>query len=612
MVPRRGTHLLSYLALSALAVPMVAGWDGVSAHNLATTAHNYGTFFRDTPGVKATQLSATEVRALGLPAASYSAMQTAAFANSQFQHIWERTDKPVASSQVQRSYYWGPQPNSAGLLEDYSEGQAGKRVVQYFDKSRMELNNPNADPNSPFFVSNGLLTVELISGKMQVGNSTYVDRYPADIPLASDPDDTNAPTYLSLQGVANTPLSDHPSNSKVGSPVTATISRNGQVGDDPTKVTYPNINVVYFDPATKHNVPQAIWQFLNDTGPVYDSTTSKTGSARLSDPWFYASGLPISDAYWARVKIAGQQQDVLIQAFERRIVTYVPNGVPGFKVQMGNIGQHYYDWRYKNAGQPQVSPTPAGQPTALPVPGTPVAKPTATQAPAPPTNTPSNPAADCSGIPNSQNATVTPNCGPGGTIFRFSGRGFQPGENVGIYVTVPDQSVAGAPFQAAADGSGSVGGIGLNTDPSFPTGIWAITFEGTSSHNKAIGYFKITSTAPSNPTPGPTANPNASSCSDVPASPNMEIQPSNCAKAGTRFLFTARGFQSGETVGVYLTEPSQAVYGAPFQLTANADGTAGAVSITTQSNFPLGIWALTFEGISSHNKAIGYFKLTPP
>jgi hypothetical protein len=42
-------------------------------------------------------------------------------------------------------------------------------MVQYFDKSRMEINNPNGDKNSPFYVTNGLLTVELMSGKIQVG-----------------------------------------------------------------------------------------------------------------------------------------------------------------------------------------------------------------------------------------------------------------------------------------------------------------------------------------------------------------------------------------------------------------------------------------------------------
>ena len=55
-------------------------------------------------------------------------------------------------------------------------------------------------------MTNGLLTVELVTGQLQVGNNQFVARYPAQIPLASDTDDANAPTYASfgklLGGVA--------------------------------------------------------------------------------------------------------------------------------------------------------------------------------------------------------------------------------------------------------------------------------------------------------------------------------------------------------------------------------------------------------------------------
>ena len=85
-----------------------------------------------------------------------------------------------------------------------------------------------------------------------------------------------------------------------------------------------------------------------------------------------------------------------------------------------------------------------------------------------------------------------------------------------------------------------------------------------------------------------------------------------CAPAGTRFLFVGRGFQPGEKVGVYVTAPDQSVFGAPFQIDADSNGMAGTVSFTTQRNFPLGVWALTMEGVTSHRTAIGYFKLIAP
>jgi hypothetical protein len=298
-----------------------------------------------------------------------------AFAHPAFQRTWERTDRPVSFGQVQRSWYWGPNPNTGGLLEDYAEGVGGKRLVQYFDKSRMEINNPGGNQNDPFFVTNGLLTVELISGKMQVGNFAYQNRTAANIPLASDTDDPNAPTYVSFQGVSNTTLGDHPAASRVGQFATATINKAGQVGDDPSRANLPGAKIAVFDGTTKHNIPQVVWDFLNLSGPVYNSSNGQNETGRLSDPWFYTTGLPISEPYWAKVKIANQPNvDVMIQAFERRVVTYVPSAPAGFQVQMSNIGQHYYDWRYGGAPTPvPVTPAPtttppAQQPTATPTP----------------------------------------------------------------------------------------------------------------------------------------------------------------------------------------------------------------------------------------------------
>src|SRR5207237_4163861 len=88
-------------------------------------------------------------------------------------------------------------------FRDYAEGPNGKHLVQYFDKSRMEINNPNGDKSNPFYVTNGLLTEELIYGRIQTGNNKYEFRYPAEINLASDGDDTGAgtPTYASFRSV---------------------------------------------------------------------------------------------------------------------------------------------------------------------------------------------------------------------------------------------------------------------------------------------------------------------------------------------------------------------------------------------------------------------------
>jgi hypothetical protein len=45
--------------------------------------------------------------------------------------------------------------------------------------------------------------------------------------------------------------------------------------------------------------------------------------------------------------VAGKEQAVLVQLFERRSLTYTPANTPANRVEMGNVGQHYFAWRYQ-------------------------------------------------------------------------------------------------------------------------------------------------------------------------------------------------------------------------------------------------------------------------
>ena len=40
------------------------------------------------------------------------------------------------------------------------------------------------------------------------------------------------------------------------------------------------------------------------------------------------------------------ERPILFQVFERRVLTYNPANDPAFRVEMGNVGQHYQQWRY--------------------------------------------------------------------------------------------------------------------------------------------------------------------------------------------------------------------------------------------------------------------------
>src|SRR4051794_35890463 len=90
------------------------------------------------------------------------ALSQAQFGDPVFQATWERTDGPVAAGTAQRGWIWGPVPGQT-LSEPFNGLPGNTHLVQYFDKGRMEINDPNADKNSPFYVTNGLLALELIS-----------------------------------------------------------------------------------------------------------------------------------------------------------------------------------------------------------------------------------------------------------------------------------------------------------------------------------------------------------------------------------------------------------------------------------------------------------------
>ncbi len=271
------------------------------------------------------------------------------FADDAFEAVWNRTDKPVAEGRVSRTWLWGPEP-FATQNEPYDQAPGGQRLVQYFDKSRMEINNPSADRSSPWFVTNGLLAKELATGRVQVGDDRYQEGQPANVPVAGDPDDPNGPTYATFAGLLAA------RGERIGA-VMETIDRAGNVGQAGWLGNYTEY--VYFVPETGHNIPAVFWDFLNSQGLIYQSGALVTG--RLFDPVFFATGFPITEAYWAEVKVGGQTKWVLIQLYERRALTYTPDNPPGWQVEMGNIGRHYYQWRY---GSVPSTPQPTlGEPT---------------------------------------------------------------------------------------------------------------------------------------------------------------------------------------------------------------------------------------------------------
>ncbi len=259
-----------------------------------------------------------------------------------FERTWARTDRPVAEGAAIRTWLWGQDANTEVLTEDYRESPGGIREIQYFDKSRMEITNPNGDPNSIWFVTNGLLVVELTSGRMQTGENSFVNQKPAVVNVAGDPNDPDGPTYVTIASVLNQPAAAE------GSLVTQVIDRAGNITDNPS-LSNQNVIAGRFVPETNHTVAQPFWEFMNSSGTVWVDGQFQTQN--LFENAFFATGFPISEAYWATVRVGGEAKFVLLQCFERRCLTYTPSNSAEWRVEAGNVGRHYYTWRYEHSGE---------------------------------------------------------------------------------------------------------------------------------------------------------------------------------------------------------------------------------------------------------------------
>ena len=253
------------------------------------------------------------------------------FVDTAFKAQWQATDQAVSTGAAQHTYFWGPAA-FAHTKEVYAESPNGQREVQYFDKARMELSHTAATANN---VTNGLLTEELVTGQLQVGDSQFLQRTPATNPVAGDQvNNPDAPTYASFNkgklafGVAGT-VKAAP---RKGQDVAERVDPDGNVTSNPGPVS-----VKYGDyyEQTGHNLADVFANFFQQS-PLGDTK------------WLAVMGYPISEPYWtkAQINVGGQPHDVLIQLFQRRVLTYTPANPTAFQVEMGNIGQHYYVWRY--------------------------------------------------------------------------------------------------------------------------------------------------------------------------------------------------------------------------------------------------------------------------
>lgn len=298
--------------------------------------------------------------------ALFTASAASGFANTAFQTQWTAGEAITPN-------FWGPLPLAHdGQQEPYVEAPGGQRLVQYFDKARMELTNSTTG-----VVTNGLLANELITGRLQAGDATFQQFPPAAIPIAGDPNNAG-PTYAQLGTTASSLLALTPS--RVGGFITIIVGADGSVTDGGGFAGIslsPAISA--YDNTTQHNVLG-----------VFADFRTKVGLASV--------GLATSEPFRATVKIAGTSQSIIAQVFERRVLTYNNNNADPFKVEFGNIGQHYYTWRY-------VTNVGGGTSAATGTPTTTTTAPTSTTPTTTPTTPPTTPTAPVLTHPSVTNIT---------------------------------------------------------------------------------------------------------------------------------------------------------------------------------------------------------------
>lgn len=266
------------------------------------------------------------------PADTSDRLDAPGFAHDAFQALWMRTDEPVRGLSIERGWVWGPEPLTSGLEEEWIDSPDGTRLVQYFPKGRME-NGAESIPSS------GLLAIEMLQGRYQIGQDRYADGpEPPDIPIAGTDEIAGLPTYADIKRLG---LLAPPGRSP-GDLIDEEI-----VDDHIQQVErYGEWNVIVRETidVTGHAVADVFADYLGARGTIHADGEYVSGP--LFEPRYQLIGLPITEAYWATVDADGEARDVLWQCFERRCLTYDPAKKPGRRVESGDTGRHYYQWRY--------------------------------------------------------------------------------------------------------------------------------------------------------------------------------------------------------------------------------------------------------------------------
>lgn len=310
------------------------------------------------------------------------------------QAVWEQNDGQIVEGNLQRAWILGPEP-IASSIEYYPESPTGYRELVYYDKGRLELNDPTSLPGSNWLVQGGSLVSEMLSGRVQLGEEEFVRRPLPQIAIVGDAGQPDAVTYADLaphstvyqaweekvrleqeQALASTqtdpnaPAAEEPAPETTNPEATPDETAPATVDEQATEQTEAPPEATA-DPADESRellamAGRPVDELLTADGEIVDGGADSQGVTlktldqatdlyiasvfadwveTLPAPTLNLIGLPVTAPYWVQATIEGESQLVLIQAFERRILTYTPGNPDGWQVESANVGLHYRDWR---------------------------------------------------------------------------------------------------------------------------------------------------------------------------------------------------------------------------------------------------------------------------
>lgn len=221
----------------------------------------------------------------------------------------------------------------------------------------------------------------------------------------------------------------------------------------------PREGCVFFD--TGWNVCDEFLQAYRANGLEQDGVAGFSLNENIA-----LFGLPLSPVITA----TRDGVTVDVQLFERARFEHHPDNQPPYNVQFGLLGR-------ENLAQqtlPVLSETPTPE-----SPGKSFGSPHPTES------------SICAEVADPVNAVVRPSkCVTAGDVLSIDIFGFDANEQVGFWITAPDDSVFGTKETVTIGDTGDARNLPIDTSD-LPSGNWSIVFRGVSSGHTSIVYFRV-------------------------------------------------------------------------------------------------------------------------